>query len=92
MNENVIRNLSHSRFELNVSGHIAFADYRQEGQTLIIPHVEAPPVLRGTGAAGRLMEGIAAIARAEGLKILPLCSYAAAWIERHPDQHDLLKR
>jgi predicted GNAT family acetyltransferase len=73
-----------SRYELDVGGQIVFAIYRRDGSTLYIRHVEAPPNLRGTGAAGRLMEGIVEIARAERLRIVPLCSYAAAWMRRHP--------
>jgi predicted GNAT family acetyltransferase len=79
-----------SRFELDVDGALAFADYRRRGSTLLITHVEAAPPLRGTGAAGQLMEEVMAAARAEGLKITPLCSYAAAWIRRHRQHHDLL--
>jgi predicted GNAT family acetyltransferase len=56
----------------------------------MIRHVEAPPRLRGKGTAGRLMEGIMASARAEGLKVVPLCSYAAAWLRRHPEHRDLV--
>ncbi len=72
-----------SRYELDVGGQIVFALYRREGATLYIRHVEAPPPLRGTGAAGRLMEGIMEIAGQERLTVVPLCSYAAAWIRRH---------
>jgi hypothetical protein len=36
------------------------------------------------------MSGIAEIARAEGRKLAPLCSYAAAWLRRHKEHHDLL--
>lgn len=76
-------NQQESRYELDVNGKIVFAIYRRDGSTLYIRHVEAPPSLRGTGAAGRLMQGIVDIARDEALKIVPLCSYAAAWMRRH---------
>jgi uncharacterized protein len=78
------------RFELAEAGGVAFANYRREPGRLVIPYVEAPPQLRGTGAAGRLMEGVLAIARAEGLKVTPVCSYAAAYMRRHREHHDLL--
>jgi predicted GNAT family acetyltransferase len=77
-----------SRFELVEGGAVAFADYRRDGAVLVIRYVEAPPVLRGTGAAGRLMQGVMEIARAEDRKVLPLCGYASAWIRRHPEWHD----
>jgi len=88
----VVDDRDHNRYELTEGGHVAFADYRRMAGTpvVVIPHVEAPEALRGTGAAGRLMEGIAAHARAEGLKIVPTCSYAAAWFRRHPEAGDLL--
>ena len=83
-------NVAAGRFELAEAGGVAFARYRREPGRLVIPYVEAPPGLRGTGAAGRLMEGVLARARAEGLKVSPLCSYAAAYIRRRPEHRDLL--
>jgi len=87
---NVIDNPARSRFELEEAGLIAFADYRRRDRVLVIPHVEAPPALRGTGAAGRLMAGMLTIVRERGEKIVPTCSYAAAYMRQHKDQQDLL--
>src|SRR5215204_3760031 len=83
-------NPERSRFELDIGGQTVFARYARQGSTLVIPYVEAPPALRGTGAAGQLMKGVMEIARAEGLKVKPLCWYAAGWIQRHKEYHDLL--
>ena len=74
------------RLEMAEQGHTVFADYRRSGGRLIIDHVEAPDALRGTGAAGRFMEALVAHARAKGERITPICSYAAAWLQRHPDE------
>lgn len=83
-------NTAAGRYEMIEEGHMSYADYRLQGERLIIDYVFAPPELRGTGAAGRLMEGIVADARARTLKITPLCGYAAAWLRRHPTTADLL--
>ncbi len=88
--EQVIDNVAAGRFELDVGGKIAFASYRHQDGVLVIRHVEAPPSLRGAGAAGRLMHGVMVLARARGEKVLPLCSYAAAWMRRHEEHADLL--
>lgn len=85
-------NRERNRFELDVDGKIVFANYRRNGTVLTIPYVEAPPSLRGTGAAGRLMQGIMERARAEGLTVVPVCGYAATWIHRHREYRDLLAR
>ncbi len=86
----VIDNREKSRFELEEAGLIAFANYQRRDSVLVIPHVEAPPKLRGTGAAGRLMAGLLALVRARGEKVVPTCSYAAAYLRRHEDERDLL--
>ena len=79
----VTDNAARRRYELDVDGQTVFSDYRRDGDTVALTHVEAPEVLRGTGAAGRLMEGIMDIAAKEGLSIVPVCSYAVAWMKRH---------
>ena len=86
----VVDNPAAGRFELVEQGLLAFADYRLSDGRLVLPHVEAAPGLRGTGAAGRLMEGVLTQARARGLKVVPLCGYAAAYLRRHPEWKDLL--
>jgi len=83
-------NVDRSRFELPVEGEVVFADYRRQDGVLAILHVEAPPALRGSGAAGRLMRAVAEKARAESWKIQPHCGYAAAWLRRHRDFADIV--
>jgi predicted GNAT family acetyltransferase len=87
---NLVDNSSRSRFELNVDGQTVFANYRREGDVLTILWVEAPPALRGTGAAGRLMTLIGEEARRRGWKIVPVCGYAAAWLRASKTCRDLL--
>jgi predicted GNAT family acetyltransferase len=90
MTDRIVDNAARHRFELEVDGLVCFANYRRTEGQLAITHVEAPPPLRGTGAARRLMEGVLAIARTEGVKVQPLCGYAADYIRRHPEHQDLL--
>ena len=79
-----------SRYEMDEQGQTSWADYRLSGGRLYLDHVESPPGLRGTGAAGRLMAALAADVRAQGLRITPICGYAAAWLRRSPEFRDLL--
>lgn len=83
-------NTAASRFEMTVEGQLALADYRRGGGKLTITHVETPPALQGQGIAAKLMDGVVAAARAEGAKIIPICSYAAAYMRRHKEHADLL--
>ena len=86
----MIDNKQAGRFELEENGLLAWAEYRVQGGKILIPHVEADPPLRGTGAAGRLMQEIVDYARAHQLTIVPRCSYARAWFARHPEARDVL--
>jgi predicted GNAT family acetyltransferase len=86
----VIDNEAARHFELEENGHTAFATYRRADNIVTIPHVEAPVELQGKGTAGRLMEGIVGLARANGFKIVPTCPYAVAWFRRHPEAADVL--
>jgi hypothetical protein len=75
-------NAARHRFEIGEGDSVVFADYRRSADRLFIDHVEAPPALRGSGAAGALMEAIVEQAGAEGRTIVPVCGYAAAWLKR----------
>jgi predicted GNAT family acetyltransferase len=83
-------NPEESRFELEENGHLAWAEYRVRDGVTIIPHVEAEPPLRGTGAASRLMQQIVDHARTHQLVIAPRCSYARSWFQHHPEAEDVL--
>ena len=56
-------NPAQSRFELDVEGSIAFANYRLTPQAVIITHTETPRPLRGRGIATELVAGALQIIR-----------------------------
>ncbi len=83
-------NAAASQYELDIDGEIVFARYKKADGVLTIFWVEAPPALRGTGAAGKLMKLLAQEAIANGWRIVPVCGYAAAWLRRSPDFRSLV--
>jgi predicted GNAT family acetyltransferase len=83
-------NEAQSRYEMDEQGLTSWADYYVRDGRLYIQHVESPPPLRGTGAAGRLMAAMSADVKARGLKVTPICGYAAAWLRRSHEYRDLL--
>lgn len=78
------------RFELDFPGGQAFAIYRSDGDRIIVTHTEVPPAFNGRGLGSQLAEGIFRIARASGRRVVPRCSFVAAWARRHPDHDDIL--
>jgi predicted GNAT family acetyltransferase len=78
------------RYEMEEAGYTSYADYRLDGPRLYVDYVFSPPSLRGTGAAGRLMSALSADARDKGLRITPICGYAAAWLTRSKEFRELV--
>lgn len=87
---NIVNNPAANRFEIALDGHLAVCDYRREGTTLVLPHTLVPTALQGRGIAALLVQAALDWARAEGLKVRPVCSYVASYLQRHPEQQDLL--
>ena len=54
------------------------ADYRRVGDTLHLVHTEVPPATEGRGIAGALVQAVLDYAAANGLKVIPQCSYVRA--------------
>lgn len=82
----------HGRYVIRLPGGLeAEMTFRKIGSASIaIDHTYTPPEFRGNNLAFRLMERTIADARRDGIKIQPVCSYAVAQFQRHPDWADLL--
>jgi uncharacterized protein len=83
-------NPAQSRFELDVEGATAFANYRLTPQAVIITHTETPPALRGRGIASELVAGALKIIRGDGRKVTAGCSFVSDYLRRHPEFSDLV--
>jgi hypothetical protein len=83
---NGVRNeLSHRRFVLERDGAIGELGYGVRDARLILRHTEVPDAITGQGVGGQLVRAALAYAADKQLTVVPLCPFARAWIERHPD-------
>ncbi len=87
----IINNESERCFEVSVNGLLSKLDYIQDKDTFVITHVGVHPELRGQGMAGKLTQAGLEFAKAKSLRVIPMCSYAAAYIRRHPQYTELTK-
>lgn len=62
-----------------------------DGQNVVIERTYVDPSLRGQGVAGKLIKLVVDEARRDGFLIEPLCTYAHASFERHPEYADVLR-
>ncbi len=83
-------NKTQSRFELDVEGGTAFANYRLTPSAVIITHTETPRTLRGRGIASQLVEGALALIRADGRKVIAGCGFVVDYLGKHPEFADMV--
>lgn len=80
------------RYFVTVKGDEAEMTYSRAGRTrIIIDHTGVPDSMRGLGIGKLLLEAAVRDARAEGIKIIPLCPFAKATLEKHPEWQDAVQ-
>jgi predicted GNAT family acetyltransferase len=79
------------RYELLVDGEVAaYADYTDDGTTVVIPHVVTEPAFRNRGLATALVTAAFEDLRGRGRLVVPACPFAAAFVRSHPEWADLV--
>ena len=80
------------RFEIEKNGSVAVLEYLLQDGKMVFTHTGVPPALEGQGIGSRLARAGLDHARAQGLKVVPLCSFIAGYIQKHPEYQDLLEK
>jgi predicted GNAT family acetyltransferase len=89
----VRRNDARHRYEIEVDGKVAGSMvFRPHGDALELVHTEVGEAYQGQGLAAQLARFALDEARRTGQKIIPSCAYVAAYLERHPQDQDLVAR
>lgn len=83
-----------TRFEARTDADelMGFAAYRRSGSHLVFTHTEVDDAWEGHGVGSRLARGALDKARAAGSSVDPRCPFIAAYIERHQEYADLVRR
>lgn len=70
--------------------HEVVLQYRTiDDKTLDFRSTLVPPGHRGEGLGERVVRHALDWARANGIEVVPSCSFVKSWIDDHPDYHDL---
>ncbi|HJW76742.1 MAG TPA: GNAT family N-acetyltransferase [Thermoleophilia bacterium] len=87
----VVHRPEQSRFEIHVGDALAgLTEYRDEPGRRVFTHTEIDPLFSGRGLGTRLIGFALGETRREGLRVVPVCSFVAAFVERHPEYRDLV--
>jgi predicted GNAT family acetyltransferase len=78
------------KFFVRQDGGESFVSYvRVDDSTLDFRHTVTEPALRGRGLAAAVVTAGLDYAREHGMKVIPTCSYVAAFLDSHPEYADL---
>ncbi len=79
------------RFELTDDGAlIGFIDYFADNSVVTMTHAEVDPRFGGRGHGSEMVRQALDIVRASERRVIPLCSFVAAYVRRHPEYADLV--
>ena len=79
------------RLHTRVEGHEAELRYSLRDGRMVIDHTGVPDAIGGRGIAGILVKAALDLARARGWRVVPACSYSAAYVQRHPEYAGLIE-
>ena len=74
------------RFTTRVEDLESELDYTLADGVMTITHTGVPSSLNGRGIAATLMKTALQVARSAGWKVNPVCSYAVAYMRKHPEE------
>ena len=86
----VTHNESAHRFEATVNGLRSLLTYRRLPDRIVLQHAEVPAPFEGHGIAAKLTRTALDFARANHLRVVPLCPYVSSFVRGHREYHDLL--
>lgn len=87
----VERNEAKHRFEATIGDEVASLVYRDRTDgALVLVHTEVPDTLHGRGLGGQLAKAGLEYARAAGRRVVVVCPFVKAYLERHPEYRDVL--
>jgi predicted GNAT family acetyltransferase len=65
---------------------------RASPRLVIVDHTGVPDIYRGQGIGAKLAEHAIEEARMGGWKIIPLCPFMKAQVQRHPEWADVISK
>lgn len=87
----ITNNENLNRLEVCVEGGLGILRYQIQSHTIWLLHVQVPPEAQGHGVASELTRTALALAKERGFKVVPVCSFVATYIRRHPEYQPMLQ-
>lgn len=84
-------NAERTRYEIHARDRLAgFSDYHAQPGLVTVTHTEVDPAFEGQGVGSALVRGLLEDVRRRDAKVLAICPFVRAYLQRHPEYADLV--
>ena len=90
MEYEIVHHPERNRFEIHENGMTAFVEYLPYNGGIDLIHTIVPQAMQGRGIAAMLVGAAMKYARTHRLKVMPSCPYVPVYLERHPEDNELV--
>lgn len=85
-------NQEEKRYEYRLDDATPHITYERRGNEIALTHTRVPAQLRGKGVGTMLAKDALDDIADQKLEVVPLCSFVATYMKRHPEYMHLLKK
>lgn len=86
----IIHDILKQKFYIGIDNQECHLEYAKDNNVINLIHTFVPHNLRGKGIAGELVKATLTYAQENSIKVIPSCSYVAAYIQRHKEYEPLV--
>ncbi|MCF6170584.1 MAG: N-acetyltransferase [Bacteroidales bacterium] len=85
MEYKLIENTDGNRFEMHIDGFVPYIEYTLKADKIYLNHTIVPKELGGRGIGSALVKQTLEILQNRKMKVVPVCSFVEAYINKHPE-------
>jgi predicted GNAT family acetyltransferase len=86
----VVHNEDGRQFEMPVPGGLAVLRYTRDAEKIDLLHTLVPPEDEGNGHGTTLVQAAFDYARKANIEVVPTCPFVRAYVDKHPEQQDIV--
>ncbi len=86
----LINNVAQKQYEFHIGDYLPKIEYIKTNEKIFLTHTEVPVALEGKGVGSQLVRKVLEDIEKQGLTLIPLCPFVAAYIKRHPEWRKLV--
>ena len=87
----VVDEPSRRRYEARIGQEVAgFVEYHRQPGLITVLHTEVEPAFEGRGVGAALVRGMLDDIRRQQARVLAVCPFVSAYLQRHPEYADLV--